>query len=786
MEIDEERQQRALKSARKIIEETERTLAARRLSRGIAEFAGGNFDILRSDELVIHLADHLFALLSQGKDEQASILLTSLSQCACCDEVLRRERAMVALSLLIGRLLEKEQLIIICRLSQLLVAWLQFETVCIVGFGVICKQIEQIGKILLANGLYADAEALLVVIHQIQSGILEREQAIRAMISKIQENLAAEEILEIIVDEYLHDVESRQSSIENLLVCLGRRAAIFLLNRLILSDGKKDHLLLLRLIPVTGTVIVPVLIECLKNDQPWFVTRNIISIIAGLGDPALSSLIQPSLGHPDIRVQQEALDCIVRLGGSRLKTSLLEALPIVDDELKIPLVSQLAEIGGEGVAEALRHLLPQEDRFAERVREELIVRIISALRKFPAQESVKALKQLIARSQGDPFRNRITAIAAETILYLEPKMRHERQQKTARQDINYDDDPREMVRANAIIRGMEEEIVSLIRQGDLDKACRIIYDRCVAAARDKDFLPAEMLRDRLLEINPLALSEVLAANEIIEEEKSSSLTGKDLKIWAELRETMGNGNFTAMHCAMHPEKYRAGEVIVGSGETDVSLFFINSGVVGMYCRSGSREIFLKRMQPGDILGSEQFFSVSAWTVTLKALSDVQMHVLDRRILADLQHDQPGFASRLQEFCMRFAIVPDLIGMAGDDRREYLRYPVSFLISVILFDPYGHAGRKTFKGEMTDLARGGLSFSIRISSLDNARLLLGRQIAMEIGPISGDVLRCGGIIVGARSHHLAPQGFSIHVKLFTKLEQAVVMAIAGESGKLPEC
>jgi hypothetical protein len=449
-------------------------------------------------------------------------------------------------------------------------------------------------------------------------------------------------------------------------------------------------------------------------------------------------------------------------------------------------VAQLAEIGGEGVAEALRHLLSQEDRFAELVREELVVRIILALRKFPAKESVKALRQLIARFQGDPSRNRITAIAEATILFLEPKLRHERQQKTTQQDINYDDDPREMVRANAIIRGLEEEIASLIRQGDLDKACRIIYDRCVTAARDKDFLPAEMLRDRLLEINPLALSEVLAAGEIIEEEKSTSLTDQDLKIWAELRETMGSGNFAAMYCAMHPEKYRAGEVIVGNGETDVSLFFIKSGVVGMYCRSGSREIFLKRMQPGDILGSEQFFSVSTWTVTLKAQTDVQMHVLDWRILADLQHDHPGMTARLQEFCMKFEIVPDLIRMAGSDMREYPRYPVSMLISITLSDLYGHAGRRTFTGEMTDIARGGLGFSIRISSLDNARLLLGRQIAMEIGPINGEVLRCGGIIVSARSHHLAPQDFSIHVKLFTQLEQAVVMAIVGESGKLPEC
>ncbi len=317
--------------------------------------------------------------------------------------MLRRERALVALSLLVGRFLEKEQLNILCRLSQLLVAWLQFETVCIVGFGVICKQIEQIGKILLANGLYAEAEALLVVIHQIQSGILEREQAIRAMISKIQENLAAEEILEILVGEYLHNVESRQSSIENLLVCLGRRAATFLLNRLNISDSRSDRLLLLRLILSTGNVVVPALIECLKNDPPWFVIRNVISIITGLGDPALSSLILPSLGHPDIRVQQEALDCIVRLGGSGLKTCLLEALPVVDDELKIPLVAQLAEIGGEGVAEALRHLLSQEDRFAERVREELIVRIISALRKFPAQGERQGAQTAHRQVSGGPF-----------------------------------------------------------------------------------------------------------------------------------------------------------------------------------------------------------------------------------------------------------------------------------------------------------------------------------------------------------------------------------------------
>ena len=134
----------------------------------------------------------------------------------------------------------------------------------------------------------------------------------------------------------------------------------------------------------------------------------------------------------------------------------------------------------------------------------------------------------------------------------------------------------------------------------------------------------------MLEINPMALSEVIRAGEIIEEEKSSSISSNHLKIWGDLYEKMTTEEFTAMYYALRLEKYHADDVIVRSGETDTSLYFVNSGFVGIYCYHGSQEVFLKRMQPGDILGVDQFFSVSVWTVTLKAQSEVQIHVLDRR------------------------------------------------------------------------------------------------------------------------------------------------------------
>ncbi len=782
MEIDKERQQRAQENARKIIEEAERVQEARRISRGAAEFERGNFEILRNNELVTNLANYIFSLLSSGRAEDAALLLQRLGESARCSDVELRERSVMALSFLIGQILEKENLDALEPLSKLLVEWLQFETVYISGFPSICKQIQQIGQLMLDRRLFNEAESLLVIIYQIQSGILEKGNTIRGMLAKIQDNIASREILEILVDEYLLDEEKKLSSVDNILVYLGRRAVIFLLNKLMHSDSRRDRFLLMRLIPVAGNVAVPVLVECLKKNPPWYVVRNIIYIIAEMGDPSLYSMVQPYLKHKDIRVQQEVINCINRLDGSKMKPRLLEALMLVDDELKLSLVVHLAQLGGDDVEEALHDLLAKRGAFGEQSREELVVRIIGALKKFPSQKSARLLRLLVASYSRDPAHVRIAGLAQEALLALEPKLRRLNQNVQAGDEIAFDDDPKEMTKAATKMRKFEEEIASFVKVGDLEKACQKIYNHCVAAAREKDFLTAEMLRDRLLEINPMALSEVIRAGEIIEEEKSSSITSNHLKIWGDLYEKMTTEEFTAMYYALRLEKYHSDDVIVRSGETDTSLYFLNSGFVGIYCNHGSQEVFLKRMQPGDILGVEQFFSVSIWTVTLKAQSEVQIHVLDRDMLAGLQNSHPGLESKLQDYCMKFDIVPDLVRMAGSDRREFPRYPVSLIINNMLLDPFGQTGKKTFRGEMIDISRGGLGFSIRISNKDNARLLLGRQIVTEIDIGKGEKLRCAGMIVSVRFHHVVELDFSVHVKLFKKLEQSVVMSIVNQSVK----
>ena len=781
MEIDQEKQKKAIAEARKKLEEAERIREAQRISRGVAEIENGNFTVLQNNEFVANVADYIFSLMMQKKEDLASTLLVRLAECSRNPETVLRERAIMVMSFLIGHLLEKGHLGAFGSMARLLTGWLQHETTYITGFGVICGRIQQMVKMMLGHGLYAEAEPLLEVIHQIQGGILEKGNTIRGMLAKVQENIASRDILEGLVRTYLVDAETKKTCVDHILIYLGRRAVIFLLNKLMHSDSRNDRFLIMRLLPAAGNMAIPVLVECLRKNPPWFVVRNVIFIITEIGDPSLYSIVQPYLQHRDMRVQQEVIGCIIRLDGSQLKFRLIEAMAIVDDELKISLVVQLAKIGGEGVAEALIGLLQKQDQMAVRVKEDLLVRIFLALRNFPEKDCIAAVKQFLTVKIGEPFEARVRSLAEETLRILEPKIRHQRQKASSSHDnLSFDDDPREMAKSASIIRSFEEEISSMIKNGDLDRACQKMFSRCVNAAREKDFMTAEMLRDRLLEINPMALSEVIRAGEIIEEEKSSSITGNHLKTWADLYEKMSTEEFNALYYVMRPEKYRAGEVIVKSGETDPCLYFINAGFVSLFSRHNSEEIFLKRMQAGEILGVDQFFSVSVWTITLKAHSDVQIHALDREALAELQHAHPGIERKLRDFCLKFDIVPDLVRMAGSDRREYPRYPVSMIINSTLLDQYGHAGKRTFKGEMIDISRGGLGFSIRIANRENARLLLGRQIVAEFGMVRGKMLKCAGLIVGVKFHHDVEQDFSIHVKLFNTFDQAVVTDLAGRA------
>ncbi len=125
-------------------------------------------------------------------------------------------------------------------------------------------------------------------------------------------------------------------------------------------------------------------------------------------------------------------------------------------------------------------------------------------------------------------------------------------------------------------------------------------------------------------------------------------------------------------------------------------------------------------------------------------------------------------------------VPDLLKMSGDDRREYPRHSIILHSRSVLLDNFGKKGKRSFKGEIFDISRQGLAFTIRISSSDNARLLLGRHIMITIVIGDDELPPQNGVIVGVRLYEPIMQDYSIHVKLFKKIDKSIFKNILSVS------
>ena len=90
---------------------------------------------------------------------------------------------------------------------------------------------------------------------------------------------------------------------------------------------------------------------------------------------------------------------------------------------------------------------------------------------------------------------------------------------------------------------------------------------------------------------------------------------------------------------------------------------------------------------------------------------------------------------------------------------------------MLLDPYGNVGKRIFKGELIDISRGGLRFTVTIASRENARLLLGRQIISIIEIKGKEKLKCFGVIVGGSFLEEGGQEFVVHVNFHQHMEQS---------------
>jgi len=263
------------------------------MSRQMEEFMQGNGNVLLQDEFVRNVSQLIADAAHEGPGGRAFQLVENLAVYAGGEDSALRERAVMALSFCSGLLSIDEHYDLVVRISFALAHWLSLETTYLPVCDTVCRQLQQSGLKILDEGHWQQFDNLLEPLFQIQSGLLEKNNVIRGLVARTLDALAAGHILEEMVVVCLHGQGGRQALAERILIRLGRRSVIFLLEKLMASQHKKERLQLIKLIPATGKVAVPVLKDYLTKEFPWYGLRNIVLLIAAMGDSSLLPMVLP-------------------------------------------------------------------------------------------------------------------------------------------------------------------------------------------------------------------------------------------------------------------------------------------------------------------------------------------------------------------------------------------------------------------------------------------------------------------------------------------------------------
>jgi len=93
-------------------------------------------------------------------------------------------------------------------------------------------------------------------------------------------------------------------------------------------------------------------------------------------------------------------------------------------------------------------------------------------------------------------------------------------------------------------------------------------------------------------------------------------------------------------------RYHDGDVIIRQGEPGDCMFVIQEGRVEVLQRRGGKEYCLAVLDPGDFFGEMALFEQEVRCATVRALGDVCVLTIDKRIFMQRMHEDASFAFKI--------------------------------------------------------------------------------------------------------------------------------------------
>jgi CRP-like cAMP-binding protein len=746
------------------LESLERERREKRLEYALQSVAKGDLSQLANLEFL----GEVLRLLSTGagiRAEFAGGFADGLIAAMIKSDIETRTRLLPIVYHLAAHSLQTEDDGYILCAHGILKEWLVVEEDAIPGVETLGKVHESLVEWLLFAGHFDEVKASLQLWREVSEDHRRRPAVLRGMAGKCLEAFTKKSILTFLCTSVLNSTTTNRD-LEGILEVLSPASTINLLQMLEPQTPQDQKTKLIGILVHQGSLAVPGLERFAAECQETRDLLLVLQIARDIGGEELLPLATTLVHHKDEAIQLASIGIIVEHGGEQKLGHLLAALELVSDSVKLHLLKFLLgeRLDDPLVRESFVALGRRRVTFAQQHFLELMLAILVGLKRNPSRDSLQLLYEFKDEAKSKGWDRQLSLGIQEAINTVEPVLRRESRNMSGDDgSVQFVNDPVEQQLAAGKIREVEERVASFLAEENTKEAGVFVYNQAVMAANQRDYAVAEKLRDRLLEIDPFALTEVVRLGELIDENKSGAITSQHLEIWHDLCSQFPEDTYAALYHNCRLENYRPGDILVKSGEIDNSLFFLNSGTISMTCETGGREVFLRKYTPGNILGAEHFFSASVWTVTLVAMTEVQVHVLERKSWELLVKRYPQLSGQLQDFCQRYAKAADLLKMSGDERRRDFRHPISVPSRHILIDHYGQKSERSCRGQLLDISNSGVAFTLKMATREMAQDLLGRQLVTSL-EVQGEKEEITGVVVGVRPLDPVEKLYSVHVKL----------------------
>ena len=319
----------------------------------------------------------------------------------------------------------------------------------------------------------------------------------------------------------------------------------------------------------------------------------------------------------------------------------------------------------------------------------------------------------------------------------------------------------------------EKLIERYLREDNKEAAVQLLSELIVKSAKENNFEQAEALRDRLFEVDSMALKEIVKTGEIIETEKSKAIDKGHLETWSGLYASLGAAETNALFYGMQPEEIPANHMLFKQGDICSRLYFIDKGRLKMFYRQADKAILLKTLGPGDMVGEDTFFFADAFSTTSVITdSPVKLHVLEKDRLSKLNEAVPGLEPKIKDYCVKLESVADLFKAKSLERRVSKRLNLPGKVIMQIFDNQKKPVGKPFRGELIDISASGLAFIFKTTRKSDA-MMLGQNLnmALSFDELESDFkFKKIGTVVAVNSEPF--NEYIVHAEFFTDLDSTV--------------